>query len=194
MVASPVTRRLAMPVRIGPSRREATLRPARWPGRPRGSAVLRGSLVAGLLLLATGVLYARDSPEPCDGPPSSPRSSGPAAEPGSTVGSPGVSGAPNGAIGLPPGTVGVPVRITEPATLAVVRPGGRVDLLAVAAGTGSGRPAEPTLLAARALVLQVIGAGAADGASGLYLALPPEQAHRAIGLPEGARFAIIVRP
>ncbi|RQX15498.1 flagellar biosynthesis protein FlgA, partial [Micromonospora chalcea] len=27
----------------------------------------------------------------------------------------------------------------------------------------------------------------------LYLALPPEQARRAVGLPEGSRFAVVVR-
>ncbi|MEU8191279.1 flagellar biosynthesis protein FlgA, partial [Micromonospora carbonacea] len=74
--------------------------------------------------------------------------------------------------------------------LAVVRPGARVDLLAVPAGRQAG---DADLLAPRALVLDVVGAGATDGSSALYLALRPEQAHRAVGLPEGSRFAIVVR-
>lgn len=92
---------------------------------------------------------------------------------------------------LPAGTVGVPIRLTEPAALAVVRPGTRVDLLA--AGTGS-RPTGPTLVAARAVVLDVLTADAApDGTGALYLALTPGEAHRAIALPDDTRFAIMVR-
>lgn len=85
----------------------------------------------------------------------------------------------------------MPVRLAEPAALAVLRPGARVDLLVVPAGAVA---EEPTLLAARALVLDVVGAaGAADGSSALYLALRPEQAQRAVGAPEGSRFAVVVR-
>lgn len=90
---------------------------------------------------------------------------------------------------LPSGAVGVPVRLAEPAVLAVLRPGSRVDLLALPPGTdGSG-----TLLAARALVLDVVGADALDAGAALYLALPPDQARRAVSQPEGSRFAIVVR-
>ncbi|WBB65129.1 hypothetical protein [Micromonospora sp. WMMD812] len=91
---------------------------------------------------------------------------------------------------MPAGAVGVPVRLAEPAALAVVRRGARVDLLAVPAG---GRPAEASLLATRALVLDVVGAGATDGSSALYLALAPDQAQRTVGQPEGSRFAVVVR-
>jgi hypothetical protein len=90
--------------------------------------------------------------------------------------------------------VGVPVRLTEPATLAVVRPGTRVDLIAVtAAGTATPGAQESTLVAARALVLDVVGAGGAEVAPVLYLALQPDQAHKAVAVPESTRFAIIVR-
>jgi len=85
----------------------------------------------------------------------------------------------------------VPIRLAEPAALAVVRPGARVDLLAAPPG-GAGA-AEATVLAPRALVLDVLGAGATDGSAALYLALSPDQAQRAVGLPEGSRFAIVVR-
>ncbi|MFC0507888.1 flagellar biosynthesis protein FlgA [Micromonospora costi] len=95
-----------------------------------------------------------------------------------------------GPLPLPAGSVGVPVRLAEPAALSVVRPGTRVDLLAA---PPAGPPGEANLLASRALVLDVVGAGATDGSAALYLALQPEQAQRAVGQPEGSRFAIVVR-
>ncbi|MET7877998.1 flagellar biosynthesis protein FlgA [Micromonospora sp. DT68] len=97
----------------------------------------------------------------------------------------------SGPLPLPSGAVGVPIRLAEPAALAVVRPGARVDLLA--APPGGADAAEATVLAPRALVLDVLGAGATDGSAALYLALSPDQAQRAVGLPEGSRFAIVVR-
>ncbi|MCG5470520.1 flagellar biosynthesis protein FlgA [Micromonospora sp. LAH09] len=94
------------------------------------------------------------------------------------------------ALPLPSGAVGVPVRLAEPAALAVAHPGTRVDLLAA---TPAGAGTEATLLAPAALVLDVLGADATDGSAALYLALRPDQAKRAVGLPEGTRFAIVVR-
>ncbi|MDG4760206.1 MULTISPECIES: hypothetical protein [unclassified Micromonospora] len=85
----------------------------------------------------------------------------------------------------------MPVRLAEPAALAVVRPGAHVDLLAAPPG-GAGS-SEATLLAPAALVLDVLGAGTTDGSAALYLALRPDQAQRAVGLPEGSRFAIVIR-
>ncbi|WP_406082628.1 hypothetical protein OHA01_20095 [Micromonospora zamorensis] len=65
---------------------------------------------------------------------------------------------------LPSGAVGVPVRLAEPAALAVARPGTRVDLLAATPG---GAGTEATLLAPAVLVLDVLGADATDGSSAL---------------------------
>lgn len=96
----------------------------------------------------------------------------------------------SGALPLPSGTVGVPVRLAEPAALAVLRPGARVDLLVVPAGR---TPVAARLLASGALVLDVVGGDALDGTSALYLALRPDQAQRAVGQPEGSRFAVVVR-
>ncbi|GAB3066097.1 flagellar biosynthesis protein FlgA [Micromonospora schwarzwaldensis] len=156
--------------------REPTLRPVHWRGLPRRRTLVRVTLVAVLLGLAAVVLRT---------PPGCP--------PGSTPGTGATASAepsPSGAPPLPDGAVGVPIRLAEPAALAVLHPGARVDLLVVPAG---GSP-DPTLLAPRALVLDVVGAGGAvDGSSALYLALPPEQARRAVGLPEGSRFAVVVR-
>ncbi|MFI0795982.1 flagellar biosynthesis protein FlgA [Micromonospora rubida] len=156
-----------------------SLRPVRRPRLPGRSALLRAALVAALLGLAAAVLQ---TPAGCPQPPGGSGSPGPGPSPS--------TGGPPSPLPLPDGAVGVPVRLAEPAALAVVRPGARVDLLAVPA---DGRAAEADLLASRALVLDVVGAGAADGSSALYLALRPEQAQRAVGLPEGSRFAIVVR-
>ncbi|PTA45625.1 flagellar biosynthesis protein FlgA [Micromonospora sp. RP3T] len=161
--------------------REATLRPVRWRGLPRRRTLVRVTLVAVLLGLAAAVLR---TPAGC--PPGS-APSGSSAGTGVTASADAPSAGPQP---LPDGSVGVPIRLAEPAALAVLRPGARVDLLVVPAG---GSP-DPTLLAPRALVLDVVEAGGAvDGSSALYLALPPEQARRAVGLPEGSRFAVVVR-
>ncbi|MEU9824551.1 flagellar biosynthesis protein FlgA [Micromonospora chersina] len=188
---------------------EASLRPVRWRGLPRGRTLLRVALVAVLLGLAAAVLK---TPEGCPpgGTPAAPTApTGGAAAVGAPAaggGAPGDGvqaggGVPRGgvqaggdraaALPLPAGAVGVPIRLAEPAALAVLRPGARVDLLVVPAGRATGAA---TLLAPRALVLDVVGAaGAVDGSSALYLALRPEQAQRAVGLPEGSRFAVVVR-
>ncbi|MDG4791718.1 hypothetical protein O7626_38495 [Micromonospora sp. WMMD1102] len=117
---------------------------------------------------------------------------GPAGRPGAAPGGPGL---PTGsAVPVPAGTVGVPIRLAEPAALTVARPGARVDLLAAPGGDPAGRVPKPTVLATRVLVLDVLGPGQTDGAaSAIYLALRPEQAHRAVGMPESTRFAIVVR-
>ncbi|GAA3737868.1 hypothetical protein GCM10022379_04170 [Micromonospora maritima] len=147
------------------------MRPVRWRGLPRRRTLLRVTAVAVLLGLAAAVFQ---TPGGCP--------AGPARVAAPTTGAP-----PGAAPTLPAGAVGVPVRLAEPAALAVLRPGVRVDLLVVPAG-GS---ADPTVIAPRALVLDVVGV--VEGSSALYLALPPEQARRAVGLPEGSRFAVVVR-
>ncbi|MFF4893002.1 flagellar biosynthesis protein FlgA [Micromonospora chersina] len=193
------------------AREEASLRPVRWRGLPRGRTLLRVALVAVLLGLAAAVLK---TPEGCPpggtaAAPTAPAGGAPGGgAPATGGGAPGDGvqagggGPPGGgaqaggdrraaALPLPAGAVGVPIRLAEPAALAVLRPGARVDLLVVPAGRATGAA---TLLAARALVLDVVGAaGAVDGSSALYLALRPEQAQRAVGLPEGSRFAVVVR-
>ncbi|MGC5018650.1 flagellar biosynthesis protein FlgA [Micromonospora sp. DT47] len=182
-----------------------SLRPVRWPRRPGGGTLLRAGLVAALLGLAVIVL---DTPAGCPGsaiPASGPspeatRGSAPAGRsadgsaPSGVVMPPGGAGPPGAgrpaALPLPSGAVGVPVRLAEPAALAVLRPGARVDLLVVPAGRTA---TEAGLLASGALVLDVVGGDASDGSSALYLALRPDQAHRAVGQPEGSRFAVVVR-
>lgn len=196
---------------------EASLRPVRWRGLPRGRTLLRVALVAVLLGLAAAVLKTPTGCQPGGSPAlgPAPTGGGPAVgAPAAGGGAPDGDGAPGGgvqaggggppgggvqaggdrraaALPLPAGAVGVPIRLAEPAALAVLRPGARVDLLVVPAGGATGAA---TLLAPRALVLDVVGAaGAVDGSSALYLALRPEQAQRAVGLPEGSRFAVVVR-
>lgn len=162
---------------------EGSLRPAHWRGLPRGGTLLRVTLVAMLLGLAAAVLR---TPSGCP-PGAAPAILAPTRSANPTAAPPGSRG---GALPLPDGAVGVPVRLAEPAALAVLHPGARVDLLVVPAGGAAGAA---VLLATRALVLDVVGADAADGSSALYLALRPEQAQRAVGLPEGSRFAVVVR-
>ncbi|OZV74983.1 flagellar biosynthesis protein FlgA [Micromonospora echinospora] len=176
---------------------ERSLRPVRWPGRPGAGPLLRAGLVATLLGLAATVLYAPPGCDPAPGAApaataSAPTGPAPASSPDDAppvVADAGTDDRTGGALPLPGGTVGVPVRLAEPAALAVVRPGSRVDLLALPAAG----PATTVLLASRALVLDVVGAGDLDGSSALYLALAPPQAERVVGQPEGSRFAVIVR-
>jgi hypothetical protein len=167
-----------MSTKIRPSR-DRQLAPVRWSIRPRASTLVRTALVAALLALAAGVLYAPSDAASCD------------------VTAPSAAQPPSGAdrLAVPDGTVGVPVRLAEPAALAVVRPGSLVDLVAVAA-PGALPAREPAPIATEALVLGVVGADAAgpvDSAPILYLALPRDQAVRTIAMPDGVRFGIIVR-
>lgn len=190
---------------------ERALRPLRRLTMPGGRTLLRAVLVAALLGLAAAVLHAPPTCPP--GASSSPGSAGSdgAAGPVDGGGSPGSdaretggppSAGPTGGgstaaddnsvrpLPLPSGAVGVPIRLAEPAALAVARPGTRVDLLAA---TPDRAGAEAALLAPAALVLDVLPGDAADGSTALYLALRPDQAQRAVGLPEGTRFAVVVR-
>ncbi|SCE81312.1 hypothetical protein GA0070607_1885 [Micromonospora coriariae] len=170
------------------------LRPLRRLALPGGRTLLRAGLVAALLGLAAAVLHtpAGCPPTTRATPSPGPARAGPVDGPQPTDTSATTAGQhpTAGPLPLPSGAVGVPVRLAEPAALAVVRPGARVDLLAAPPG---GAGTEAALLAPRALVLDVLGAGATDGSSALYLALRPDQAQRAVGLPEGSRFAIVVR-
>jgi len=150
-----------------------------WSWGPRAATLWRGLVIAALLATAAAVLYAEDGPTgPC-----------PAAHPTPAGGSP----------TLPTGTVGLPIRLAEPAALSVLRPGDRVDLLALPGHTADSDhigevdarpPASPVTIATAALVLAV--SEAADSA--LYLAVPPAAARQASGMPEGTRFSVIVRP
>ncbi|MEV1287177.1 flagellar biosynthesis protein FlgA [Micromonospora sp. NPDC049679] len=159
---------------VTPDVRDGPLGPLRRPRLPRPVTALRVALVAALLATAAGVLYAREPVASC-----------PAAVPGA-------SPVPDGGRRpLPAGSVGLPVRLAEPAALAVVRPGDRVDLLALP-GAGSRAPVEPLVVAAGALVLAVPGVEAAGGAA-IYLAMKPEAARRTSIMPENTRFGVIVQ-
>jgi hypothetical protein len=187
--------------------REPSLRPARWPGRPRASTLLRAALVAVLLTVAAGILYSQE-PAGCPDartasrkgaapPATDPGAAPPSEEPGAgrPDEEPG-AGPPDEerdapSLSIPAGLVGVPIRLAEPAALAVVQPGGRVDLLAIPAiaSRGAGQPA---VLARAALVLKVL-AGESDTPAAILLALDPNQARRAVAQPDTTRFAVILR-
>lgn len=84
---------------------------------------------------------------------------------------------------IPPGLVGVPIRLGDPTGLAVLRPGDRVDLIAVAAAG-----AEVVKLAPAAPVLAVD-----RGAAALLLALSPARAETVLATPPDHVFAVILR-
>lgn len=170
-------RRFPSPGRPPGKQREPTLRPSYWPGFPRRGTVLRTASAAVLLVLAAAVLYAHEPTASCPSPAAA------SATPITAAG----SGAPRSQPTLPAGFVGMPVRVAEPAALAVVKPGARVDLLA------SETDGKPRLLASEALVLDVVPDTLADGHHALYLALRPDQARAAAGMPETTRFTILVR-
>ncbi len=87
---------------------------------------------------------------------------------------------------VPADRVGVPLRLTEPAALALVRPGSRVDVLRV---EGSGRT---TRVASAALVLGVTDPDDLVAAA-LLVALTPAEAAGALSR-SGRGFAVLLRP
>jgi hypothetical protein len=138
---------------------------------PRRTTMLRLAVVAVLLLTAAGVLYTGDGPGRTDPqPPEAADQPEPVAEAA-------------GRLPIPDGMVGVPVPLGDPASLALLRPGDRVDLLAVSATGG-----HPAPLADDTPVLAVDSAAAV-----LMLALEPEQGRAVVSAPAGTVFAILLR-
>lgn len=154
---------------------------------PRRPTLVRAALAAILLLTAAGVLYAGDSPT---APATSAAPDGVAhptptpTPPPDPDGQQAAGGPPEpGRLPIPSGLVGVPVPVGDPAGLAVLRPGDRVDLLSVPTAGG-----EPAALVTGAPVLAVDHAAAA-----LLLAVTPEQSQAVVSVPPStARFAVIV--
>ncbi|MEV6709129.1 flagellar biosynthesis protein FlgA [Micromonospora wenchangensis] len=170
---------------------DGSLRPFRWPRRPGGAALLRAVLVAVLLGLAVIVLDAgRPAPTTSHGRTATVPHGQDTGRSAPANRDRAADGDVPAALPLPSGFVGVPVRLAEPAALAVLRPGARVDLLVLPAGRSAG---ETVLVAADALVLDVVGGHALDGSSALYLAVRPDQAQRSVGQPEGSRFSVVIR-
>ncbi len=151
------------------------LDPVRWP-RPRRHALLRWSAVAVLLATAAALGWA-PAAQRCGAAPTAPTPTAPTGTPPRPDG----SGRP---LAVPRGSVGVPVRLTDSAAVALLRPGDRVDLLT----TG---PDAPRRLATRALVLGVEQADSPT--AGLFLAVTPDEARHAVGSPD-ARLAVVVQP
>jgi hypothetical protein len=142
---------------------------------PRRATTIRAALVTVLLLTAAGVLYARDDPAPAPARADPPATVAPEPDP---------SPDPEARLPIPDGQVGVTVPLGDPASLAMLRPGDRVDLLAIPAAGG-----DPVPLADAAAVLAVDPAAAA-----LLLALTPEQGRAAVSASTTGTFAVIVRP
>jgi hypothetical protein len=174
------------------TRDPASLAPARRAWLPRRCTLLRLSVVAVLLLTAAGVLHAGAAGGRVDADPplaadtaerADQRQTGAAgAAADHRLDVAGVPAVPE-RLPVPAGLVGVPVRLGDPAGLAVLRPGDRVDLLAVAPGE-----APPVTVASAASVLAVDRPGAA-----LLLALTPAQGRTVLAIPTDASLAVIVR-
>ena len=166
------------------------LRPLRRLALPGGRTLLRAGLVAALLGLAAAVLH---TPAGC--PPTTraariprpgPRRTGRRAAADRHERNHGRA-APDsaGPLPLPSGAVGVPVRLAEPAALAVAPPRSPGRSARGAAGRG-GRRSRPRS-APRALVLDVLGAGATDGSSALDPGRSaPTRRNARSGCPRGA--------
>jgi hypothetical protein len=169
---------------------DGRLDPVRW-RRPGGALLLR--LVAVTALLVTAAVASRARPRSCVAPTvtppvtaNRPESGRPATPQGRQTAEP--SGAPlAGTTMVPAGSVGVPVRLADPAGLALVRPGNRVDLLRMDDAAG-----HVTAVASSALVLKVTGA-TDPTAGGLLVAVSPTEAQRTVA-SAGRGFAVLIRP
>ncbi|GID25188.1 hypothetical protein [Paractinoplanes brasiliensis] len=181
------------------NRRDGRLDPVRW-RRPATGMVLRLAVV--VFLLCSAALVSWSSSDPCGNGPLAAAggengmqaAKGDRGRPGAQAG-PGKepatpSAATPGGISVQPvpsGSVGVPVRLADPAALALVQAGNRVDLLLLDESGGGATP-----VAGSALVLQVTRSD--DPAiGGLLLALTPDEAKHAVAGP-GQTFAVLIRP
>jgi Flp pilus assembly protein CpaB len=99
--------------------------------------------------------------------------------------------------------VATPVRLSDDATLASVRPGDLVDVVAARAGDGT-NPARAEVVAARVRVLTVgsatgsggvglLGSSAAQSAPVLLLATTPEQSLDIAAAMVGSRLSVTLR-
>lgn len=163
----------------GKSRRER-LDPVRW-RRPRRSTMVRASVVTTLLALAAVVIWAdtgadgRCPPREASGSPGAAAAGRPPATPSGD----------RRALPVPPGLVGVPVRVAEAASVAVVRPGHRVDIIAAPAG----RPARTV-----AVDLLVLTATSDDVTAMIMVAATGQQARQLAATSPEIRLSITVRP
>jgi hypothetical protein len=168
-------------------RRVARLDPLRFQ-LPQRRAVLRWGLVAALLALAVGALYAGPATTSCPPPSTSvtavatPPTPAPApaeSDLGGDVGDPPVRA-------VPAGMVGVTIRLAEPALVAVLRPGAHID---VGANAGAG------IAVVDAVVLAAVPGSAFDepGAAALVIAIPQASAAQVTNVATGTAFRVLVR-
>lgn len=158
----------------------------RWP-----RAHTLGRMVAAALLLSTAAAVAWHGSilSTLDGDPGADRaptagqpSARPPAPPLADEPYPATLPADGSRLAVPDGLVGVPVPLGSPAMTSLIRPGDRVDLLAVA-DTGP-----PVVVAAGRVVLGVDHADAT-----LLIALTPDQAEDVVASPASVRFAVTIR-
>jgi hypothetical protein len=163
---------------------------------PRRATLLRLVLVAVLLLTAAGALRTGAAgPATAEAPsrsgrPTTPPEPLPAAAPPAAAPGAGWGAEPGAAPGverprrlpIPDGLVGVPVRLADPASLAMLQPGDRVDLLALPAN------GDPVPVAGEVLVLALDHTTAA-----LLLALSASQGNAVMAATTGTGFGVILR-
>ena len=159
---------------------------------PRARGLLRATGVAVLLALAAGVLWIdADDPPACRGAAASPTAS---SAPPTPTGRGANTSAP---LPVPDGHLGIPVQVAEPATLAVVRPGDRVDLIARTGDpTAAAGDTEPATVLARDVLVLAVGpdpqASLDEGV--VYLAMTADEAERVATASPEVPIGVMVRP
>ncbi|MFB7932901.1 hypothetical protein ACFC4C_27745 [Streptomyces sp. NPDC056039] len=155
----------------------------------------RRALAVGLAVTATALVAA--GPRDGDGARGQPRATSPAHTasvsgewPGRTRGAAGASAA--GAAGAGAGATGpvtAPIRIADAATVRLLRPGDRVDVIA-AEGTAPGGDARVVARGARVTKVPEPVEGATDGGALVVLSVPRATAARLAGASATARLAV----
>ena len=144
--------------------------------------------MAALLTLAAGVLYAAPGPAACPTDTATPERTNAGLE--SPTASPDATHEPDSThqpqpAAVPAGLAGISVRLADPAVVAVLRPGTRIDL----------HGDTPAHTVTDAMVLSALTGDSFDepGAAALFVAVPPPTAAQVSSLPVSAVFRVIVR-
>ncbi|MFI6371249.1 hypothetical protein [Streptomyces sp. NPDC050546] len=142
----------------------------------------RRALAVGLAVTATALVAA--GPRDGDGARGQPRGQSPAHRASMSGERSGTHGAAVGA-----GPVTAPIRIADAATVRLLRPGDRVDVIA-AEGTAAGGDARVVARGARVTKVPEPLAGATDGGALIVLSVPRATAARLAGASATARLAV----
>ncbi|MGX1566222.1 hypothetical protein [Streptomyces sp. NPDC055506] len=151
----------------------------------------RRALAVGLAVTATALVAA--GPRDGDGARGQPRGQSPAhtasASGERSAGTLGAAGTRGGAGAVAPGGVTAPIRIADAATVRLLRPGDRVDVIA-AEGTATGGDARVVARGARVTKVPEPLEGATDGGALVVLSVPRATAARLAGASTTSRLAV----